>query len=89
MPYTVIRENFIAKNFVLYEVMKFFLHKSSLPVLIYTANVWRALELDENIVTRIILTQKFVKRNYGSIHYLDIGTATCSCRYWREVVNNY
>ena len=90
MPYTVIRENFIVPNFVLCEVTKIFLHESSLPVLIYTANVWRALEVDENINCRTNNSNtKICERNYGSIHYLDIGTATCSCRYWREVVNNY
>ena len=54
MPYTVIRENIIVTNFILCELTKVFLHESSLPVLIYTANVWQALEVDENIVTRIL-----------------------------------
>ena len=85
--YIVIRENFIVKKFCLHKVMKNFYVKivCIVPVLTYTANtgIWHALEVDENTVARIILTCD------GSIHYLDIGTATCSCRYWREVVNNY
>ena len=40
-----------------------FLHENSLPVLTYTANIWHALEVDENIVTQIFLAQKFCERN--------------------------
>ena len=46
-----------------------FLRENILPVLTYTANIWCTLEVDENIVTRIFLTQKFaneINANYGS-----------------------
>ena len=48
-----------------------FLCENSLPVLTYTANIlWHTLEVDENIITRKFLTQKFVNEinaNYGNI----------------------
>ena len=47
-----------------------FLRENSLPVLTYTANIWHTLEVDENIITRKFLTQKFaneINANYSNI----------------------
>ena len=52
----------LKKNFVLCKMMKIF-RENSLPVLIYTVNIWRALEVDETIATQIFLTQNFCERN--------------------------
>jgi hypothetical protein len=50
----------------------------NLPVLIYTANIWRAVNMNENIiVTRIYLAQKFaneINANYGIITAIYIAT---------------
>ena len=48
---TVIRENFVFFHFV--QSDENILCENSLPVLTYTVNTWHALEVDENIVTRI------------------------------------
>ena len=57
--------------------MKKFLCKNSLPILTYTVNIlWRTLEVDKNIVTRIFLTQNFaneINMNYGN--FIMTGTA--------------
>ena len=47
---TIIRI-FVVKNFRFAQSNENFLHENSLPVLTYTANIWHALEVDENIVT--------------------------------------
>jgi hypothetical protein len=39
------------------------LHENSLPVLTYTANIWRAIDMNENTVTQIFLAQNFCKQN--------------------------
>ena len=49
--YTIICENFVVKNFHFARSDKNFLHKNTLPVLTNTANIWHALQVDENIVT--------------------------------------
>ena len=48
---------------------KNFLRENSLPVLTYTANIlWPALEVDENIVTRIFLTKNLrMKLTYAGV----------------------
>ena len=51
-----------AKFFILGKVMKNFC-ENSLPVLTYTVNIWHVLEVDENIITQIFLTQKFCKQS--------------------------
>ena len=62
--YTVICENFVAKRFRFARSDENFLGENSLPVLTCAANIlWHMLEVDENIVTRIFLTQKFCKYN--------------------------
>ena len=57
---TIICESFGVKTFRFAQSDKIFLYENSLPVL---ANIWRVFEVDENIVTRIFLAQKFCKRN--------------------------
>ena len=47
----------VKKIFFLHEVMKKILCKNNLPALPYTANIWHALEVDENIVTQIFNTK--------------------------------
>ena len=42
----------VLKTFRFAQNDEIFLRKNSLPVLTYTANIWRALEVDENIVTQ-------------------------------------
>ena len=64
MSSTVIRENFVVKNFCFARGNENFLCKNNLPVLTYKVNIWRTLEVDENnIVIQIFPTQKFCKRN--------------------------
>ena len=48
---TVIHEDFVVKKFSFARSDEKFLHENSLPVLTYTANIWRALEVDKNIIT--------------------------------------
>ena len=43
----------LLKSFVLHEVTKILLRDNSLPVLTYAANMWRVLEVDENIIAQI------------------------------------
>ena len=40
-----------------------FLRKIFLLVIPYTANIWHAFDMNENIVTQKFLTQKFCERN--------------------------
>ena len=46
---TVIREIFVIKKFSFSTKSRKFLHENSSPVLTYTANIWRALKIDENL----------------------------------------
>ena len=54
----------LLKNFVSLKVIIFFF----LLVLLYMANIWRAFDMNKNIVTQKFLTQNFVNEinvNYG------------------------
>ena len=54
-----------------------FLHENSLPILICTANIWRVLEVNENnIITRIFLTQKVCEQNQHKLRYNYITVKT-------------
>ena len=56
----------LLKNFRFVQSDENFLCKNSLP---YIANIWRALEVDENNVTRKFLTQIFCERNIRELWY--------------------
>jgi hypothetical protein len=47
-----------------------FFRENNSPVQTYTANIWRAIDMNENIVTRIFLTQNScneINANYDII----------------------
>ena len=60
--HTVICENFV-KKFRFTQSDENILCKNCLLVLIYTVNIWRVFDMNENIVTRKFLTQKICKQN--------------------------
>ena len=73
---TVICEFFVVKKFHFAQNDKNY--ENCLLVILYTVNIWRVFDMNENIVTRKFLTQKFaneVNANYGS-YYMDFSRAT-------------
>jgi hypothetical protein len=66
---TVIREYFVVKKFRFARSDENFLRENSLPVQTYTANIWRAIDMYENIITQKFLTQKFYERKLINMNY--------------------
>ena len=49
----------LLKNFHFAQKDENFLHENCLLVILYNVNIWCAFDMNENIVTRKFLTQKF------------------------------
>ena len=60
---TIIREFFVLKISRFVQNDENFLHENCLLVILYTMDIWCAFDMNENIVTRKFLTQKFYERN--------------------------
>ena len=56
---TVIREKFVDKKFFASRKMTKILYVNFLLVILYTANIWHAFDMNENIVTRNFIASNF------------------------------
>ncbi len=67
----------LLKNFRFAQSDEKFLRENNLPIQTYTANIWHAIDMYENIVTRIFLIQNFLQTKLTRITVIS-AEATCS-----------